>query len=545
MISSGHTPRAPGLTLAALCAALFALIAILALTTRLNPPPTVSELAPQANRQITESVGDLGSSSSGFGPGDLGESRPSSSGSPIEVSRVLKCIGEPPRQIEDPQSPPCVPYWKGNNAGTTWRGVTGNEIRVAVGNFLRVQDGGAGADAESFDGFIKIYETFFNRRFQLYGRKLKLIPFTPARSAATAVEMKNDAIRVDKELGAFAATQYTEQDGRHYVFFDALADRKVLSVVTGPGGLSRNEEGHLSRFAPYQWDYTPSADRFFRGYGEFICNVLADKPPIYAGPPESQSPKRVFGIIIDTGFRDTPAFDMKPLEDAMSACNAPLVKVEWDQALSVATPLLALRDRDVSDVMYTGQGGLLALRIMPQASAQGYHPEWLIWNLGYQDSDALAQFFPKSEIPHILGTQVFNKALRPEDMPHVWAAKEVDPTSSPIGDEYERLYKSLLLLASGVQMAGPELTPTAFERGLMRTEFPNPGASGPPYYQARVGFPGVHTMQQDMTMVWLNASERSPTTGLTPAFCYVQRGRRYGLGQWPKEPIEFFSGPCR
>ena len=49
-------------------------------------------------------------------------------------------------------------------------------------------------------------------------------------------------------------------------------------------------------------------------------------------------------------------------------------------------------------------------------------------------------------------------------------------------------YSSLLLLASGIQLAGPNLTPATFQAGLMRADqFPNPGARGAPYFQARVG----------------------------------------------------------
>lgn len=540
-------PRLPGFALAGISALIFALVGVIALTARAVPPPTVSELAPQAARQITESFADQAAGPGGPGAGGTTPGIRSPSDGSIDVSRVKRCIGDPPRQIEDPQSPPCVPYWEGNNGGATWQGVTRDEIRVAVANYLRWDNPLAGPNTpkpEEYDRMVELYERFFNERFTFYGRQLNLIPYRPARFASAAPQMKADAVYVDEELHAFAATQYTEQDGRHYVFFDALAERKILGVLMGPGGMSHVDEAHMRRFAPYQWDYTPSIDRFFRGYGEFICNVLAHRPPRYAAPPESERPERVFGIIVDTQFRDTDPVAVEPLRETLAACDEPLHVVYWGYETPPTTALLALRDKGVTDVMYTGQTGILALRIMPEAEAQGYHPEWLVWNLGYQDSDAAATYFPKGQIPHVIGLQVYNKALRPEDMPHVWAAKEMDPESDPVGDIYEHLYKSLLVLASGIQMAGPELTPATFEQGLFATEFPNPGAAGPPYYQARVGFPGIHTMQQDMTMVWLSASERSPTTGVAPAYCYVRRGLRYGLGEWPRDAA-FHQGACR
>src|SRR5438067_1531664 len=35
-----------------------------------------------------------------------------------------RCVGKPPRQSEDPLSPPCVAYFQGNNFGSTYQGVT-------------------------------------------------------------------------------------------------------------------------------------------------------------------------------------------------------------------------------------------------------------------------------------------------------------------------------------------------------------------------------------------------------------------------------------
>jgi hypothetical protein len=43
-----------------------------------------------------------------------------------------RCVGNPPRQTEDPTSPPCVAFFDGDNFGSTYQGVTGEEIRVLI-----------------------------------------------------------------------------------------------------------------------------------------------------------------------------------------------------------------------------------------------------------------------------------------------------------------------------------------------------------------------------------------------------------------------------
>lgn len=550
-MTNARPPKVPGFALLGVGGTLFVLILVVALVARATPPPTVSELSPQATRQIKETTGDLsGSTGADGGQGAAvqpGTAQSSPDPEVIETQRVKRCIADPPRQIEDPQSPPCVPYWPGgDNGGATWKGVTDKEIRIAIGNYLRWDDASrASGEDVAYDQLVERYETFFNRRFEFYGRKLDLVTYTPSRPAVPAVNMKADAVKVDEEMGAFAAAQYSEQDGRHWVYFDALAERKIIGVVTGSGGMSHTDEAHLARHAPYQWDYTPTIDRMLLRYGDFLCKVLVGKPAEYAAPPQAQEPVRKFGIIVDTGFKDTPPADVSALVRTLDACGSPPVLGEWNQEGAPTSVLLDFRDQHVTSVMYTGQVGLLALRIMSTASGQGFHPEWLVWDMGIQASDGGSIIYPKDQAPHIFGLQVYNKILRSEDMPYVWASREIAPeVAPPQGEHFERLYKSLLLLASGIQMAGPKLTPHAFEEALMRTEFPNPGAKGPPYYQARVGFPGIHSMQQDLAMIWLSGSERSPATGVAPSFCYVNRGQRYGLGEWPSD-ARFFNGPCR
>src|SRR5688572_11108045 len=92
-------------------------------------PPQVAEFAPQAQEQIEDAPKQQASE---FGAGGAGEcakgqtcdllgnnSRTTSERRILEKARVRRCVGNPPRQIEDPQSPPCVNYWQGNNGGST------------------------------------------------------------------------------------------------------------------------------------------------------------------------------------------------------------------------------------------------------------------------------------------------------------------------------------------------------------------------------------------------------------------------------------------
>ena len=134
-------------------------------------------------------------------------------------------------------------------------------------------------------------------------------------------------------------------------------------------------------------------------------------------------------------------------------------------------------------------------------------------------------------------------------MPWYWAVREADPTSDPQGNTYyasNSRYYQLLLLASGIQLAGPDLTPASFQRGLQAARFPNPGAGAAPYFQARVGFQGQrHVMSADASMWWYDPNRPGTIDASTPgSVCYVDRGRRYALGEWRRSDPAFFRGSC-
>src|SRR5687767_6996608 len=103
-----------------------------------NPSQTV-EYAPvppddEATPDIAGNLSSLGLGSSS----SIGESLPDhpvDPGAP-DVSAIgrspttKRCVGHPPRQTEDPLSPPCVSHFAGDNFGATYAGVTGSEIRI-------------------------------------------------------------------------------------------------------------------------------------------------------------------------------------------------------------------------------------------------------------------------------------------------------------------------------------------------------------------------------------------------------------------------------
>ncbi len=542
---TGTRPRTPGMVNGIVALVMVLLLAAVALTARQPPPPSIAEFAPQATEQIKDAPPEQ-SSKFGSGPGGdgIGEGGPPTTiPKPREIidrARVRRCIGDPPRQIEDPQSPPCVPYFDGDNGGATTKGVTEGEIRVAIPTNLGTQ-----ADVNELSAF-------FNNRFEFYGRKLNLLFYRT--QAQTIPEMLADAQTVD-DMNVFANLAYSggafkDLGGREYHFFNELSRRKIVSVMGFFNNMPISDQAHLTANAPYQWTYMPTVDQIQRGIGDLACQSLVGKKPEYGGVGTSNLPVRKFGIIQTTYDDGTPSADVKPLTERLEGCGAKPFVVQYPGGGRNAEPgiILKLKDAGVTTVVALTHPGPLGT-FMSSATSNAYNPEWLVSNYIGQDGDIAGATYPPAQAANVIGVRSLNKPGPDSDAPWYWAHKEANPTFSTSGElgQGDFLYWNLLVLASGIQMAGPKLTPASFEAGLFKTKFPNPGAAGPPYYQGTVGFaPGDHSMVDDFATIWWDGTARSFERygDAAGAFCYVDRGVRFAPTKRPAGPTNFRKQPC-
>ena len=539
-------PRAPGVTYACITSAMMLLLGTVALNTQQPAPPAIAELAPQANEQIREAPQEQGSDG-GLMPGE-GQPTPGVSATPSasptafpsNVPRTRRCYGDPPRQTEDPQSPPCAPYWdasKQDNGGATSFGVTADEITIAWPQTI-----------EKAQDTLNLAE-YFNRRYEFYGRKIVLKPYGPRGGvfgAVSAADMQADADFVHDEIGAFASIAYVPRAGAEHHYYDRLAQLKILGIDSHA---SNREEQHLARYEPYLWGYLPAFDVMMRNTAEFICKTLAGRPPKYGGfgTGDLETP-RVFGLVYHTSADGSSPSRTTLLNALRSGCDVrPAVITEYTNAQQTT---LQLTSEDVTTVICLCQGDQY-FTMMPEATNQVYFPEWLVTSYHYLDYDSAAQEYPPEQSAHAFGITFHNKWLPQKEMPWYQAIKEADPNYET-GDDgyasaaYERYYE-LLTLASGIQGAGPNLTPETFQEGMFKARFPAPGSGREPLYYSGGGFsPTDHTMVEDAAMIWYSQSESGYTTNVRRGtYCYIRHGIRYGLGQWPSGDQGFFDGPCK
>jgi hypothetical protein len=524
-------------------------------------PPTIAEYAPQAVKQITEAPpqqavngpngksgngpnGTGGSGGSGNGSGGTGGGAtpmPSPSGTPLPT--LLHCVGDPPRQIEDPQSPPCIAYWDGSNGGATWKGVTASSITIVDPQYNAAID--------------KPLETFFNARFELYKRKISIVP-GQASGAGPDTESA-DANFADTSAHAFASLETANDAGGFYYGRD-LAHEGLIYATTRPIFHTADLEG----LAPYVWAYPMVQDDMLRNIADWVCtrlngHVAGKGNGLLPNGQQLNQTKRRFGMVATTEFADDPVAYQALLNELTSDCGIvipPEAQAEEtgnDQFTGNSATVLKMRNANVTSVICLCAQNVMAA-MGTAATNQSYFPEWLLSSYYLCDNDDLLRpataGIPPDQRTGLIGLAFIPRELAIPLQPARQAAVEGDPPGQYVGGyppnsgTYYQLtytYRSLLLIASGIQMAGPHLTPQTFADGLHRTTFPNPETR---LMAGHVGFANnSYSMTVDATEFYYSNTAPSPYAEDGPgAVCYVNGGARHRGNAWPPG-VETYNDP--
>jgi len=561
--SSRRGPRGPVAVYGAASAAVLLLIATLALTTPGAAPPAIAAFAPQSLHQIKHAPDNQSGSVGNPGGAPIPVSTPNKKPSPTPSAtppppalppppKTFTCVGNPPRQTADPQSPPCVSSWQGNNGGATTHGVTGTAIRVYMPPLF---------DNNEYSREVRDLQQYFNTHFEFYGRRLDLAPQQTGSGAepsatGTCSDIQAQADWVAKQLDVFAAAD----NGSDSCWYDELARNKVISL----SGQTTENAWEQQKLAPYVYSYPGDGDNLMQATGDFVCTQLAGKDAVYSPDPVFSRQKRTYGLIVSATNTQYPASD-KLLLARLKSCGitlatAPIYLQQTGsddssqgsqdtsayeaQSANAAAKMASAR---VSTVICFCQI-LATVGVSQGAAQQGYHPEWITER---SDQNILTQGWNASERNSMLMVSEFPEQIPETESFFVRAMQSVDPGFCPCATALDFLYGQLtywqlLMLSSGIQMAGPHLTPYTFEHGLQSTSFPNPED---PLHEGIVDFGSGHSMVGDFSISWWNNGAQSPYGGDPPgSWCYAVNGRRFRVGAFPTSsvlPANLASAPCK
>lgn len=533
-----------------------------------NPPPQPGNLS---------SLG-LGTSSAiegGGAPG--GDEAPGPAPAPPPpaargINPVSKrCVGNPPRQTEDPTSPPCVAFFDGDNFGETYQGVTGEEIRLLV-----YFDGGIAELGTSsgqsprprgkyFDLFaapdpadedenhllvrgFRAWQIYFNDRFQTYNRRVHFFLYFNAKvGTVTPEERRADAADNFAKVKPFAVL--TTVQGNEDVYLEFMARKGVLNF----GSFGQRPQSFFQQFPKLVWGYQPSLEQQVQQYSTYVCQKVVGKPPVLAAPDiqARAAGTRKLGQIFTTDKAFPNFIKMSAdVRQKVQACGgaieaeAGFAKCCFAQDASgdpdtAAAQMAQFKQANVTTILWTGG---IEGNYGRAAQAIGYYPEFVVVGDGTMDGNnpiRLAGLTPNFDgRAFIVTPEVYEPALEQRICAQAYREADNQMPSADLNFVCE-YYRNLFQFFVGVQVAGPRLGPTSIDRGFHAIPaIPSTNAQTPACYYE----PNDYTCVKDAQAEVYDAEAQAPGDSRPGCWRSIEidkpRGNRYLPGRWPAGNID-------
>lgn len=435
------------------------------------------------------------------------------------------------------------------NGGATHTGVTEDEITVVyyaapdadpVLDFIQgpiQNDDTAAQVTETTQGFVDLFNDFY----QTYGRTVRVEVIEASGTSTDEVAARADAQRAIEEFQPFAAWGGP-------VLTDAWADEMAAAgVVCISCGLTGSEEFRAER-APYLINIVMAGNQVNLHGAEYVAKKLAGQPAVHAGDPAFQGTERVFGHVYITSSEESErnAAQFRTLLEERGVTLAEQLSYQLDPGRlpEQATSVIAkLKEAGVTTVLLQADP-VAPANFTQEATAQEYFPEWVVTGGTLTDTTTFGRVFDPRQWSHAFGITTGAAETAPELDPGFALYEWYTGSPPPAAETAPILYATPALFFSGVQSAGPTLTPETFRDGIFAGE---PTPSGITSSSLSWGQHGLWddlgtgddwSGIDDATEWWWDADATGPDelqregTGMVR---FVDGGRRYLPGAWTEE----------
>lgn len=453
-------------------------------------------------------------------------------------AKATACSDRPAQVPGDPYSPPCVAF-SGDNGGATSRGVTKDEIDVSVRlsdvtDFAALFEQVAGSQVtETPDDVKRTLEgltDYFNKTFQFYGRKINLNFFQGQGSPTQEIlgngqeQATADAVKAGRDLKVFAdITAITPP------YADALYREKVVNL----GAPYMSREWYSAR-RPYSWSFTTDCSTGTENIAGYHLKRMVGRPASHAGGDLQGRPRKYGGISPENPWyqecvksaRDILVAGGKPYDVALTYA------LDLNRMSQQAASLVARMKSEQVTTIYCACDPILLVFLTAKATEQKYYPEWII-GAALVDTDTVGQLMDPEQWKHTWGISFLGASERVQSSYGYFAYKSVrkDEPSSTV----DLLYYQMYMLAIGLQMAGPNLTPASFEQGMF--SYPGGDGAGGKWKFA----PRDYTTTDDAREIWWDATTISPANGRAGTWIDAAPGSRFTQGSWPSTDPRIFT----
>lgn len=437
-----------------------------------------------------------------------------------------------------------------DNGGATSSGVTADSIKVVI--YLPIDDDpilgiftGAVGVEDTADQALATYEGYtelFQSYYQTYGREVEIEFLRASGNTLDEVAARADAVRA-AEMEPFAvwgSPQLTT------AWTDEIAAREIICLGCFGAGLA---DWYLER-APYAYPITMLSEQDQDHLVEYLDKKVAGRPAVHAGDPAFHDTERVLGAINleldEESVTLADRFDERVAEAGVDVEMRIPYTFDPARLQEQADGIIArMKEAGVTTVVFVNGDPVTPANLTQAATAQDFHPEWIIGGT-LVDTTVFSRTYDQDQWEHAFGPSGLFARIDPELQFSWFLYRWFTGEDPPAENINALLFPQPALFFSGLQAAGPNLTPETFRDGLFALE-PTPNVVTAPSISfgdkgiwPYVDYAGI----DDATEIWWDPDAVGPDEirqegeGL---YQYVEGGRRYLPGEWTDEESKAFD----
>ena len=504
--------------------------------------------------------------------------RPAGAGPPVAASGMgtTAALDNPRCRHDDPKygpygrfdsttvggGPVCVKPWKAgaDNGGATSQGVTKDKVTVVavlpndtqLGSDPVTPTHAADMSPSTYENAVHDYVLPLMKFYETWGRDLE-IKFVKSSGSDEAAQ-RADVVTI-KAMKPFAVFHLIVEG------LDVLETELAKAHIPTMGYSTTATKANLQ--APYRWGLSDAQSSAINS-AEVIGKQLVGKKAEYAGDDLKKQTRKI-GVVYIKTLVDYPKFQQffkkyggtiassNPYDASGSTFGDATVSDE--QAPTMVT---RMKSAGVTTVVMLSDFSMNKA-LMTQATKQEWFPEWFFTGAVYADIGLLARSYPADQSAHAFGLSFLPPYTLPDPTPPA-PQQPLSTLTDPenwywgvdAGTDGPAVASNILWILSGMQAAGPKLTPKTFAQGLFAIP-PSGGAaqhetdgylSG---YGKGPGLPYDEYAQNglDFAPYWWDPTTTGPSNGTGDegkgVGWYANGAKRYKAGTWPKQQFDWFD----
>jgi hypothetical protein len=299
------------------------------------------------------------------------------------------------------------------------------------------------------------------------------------------------------------------------------------------------------RWAPHVWSTLQSADQTYQLLTEYIVKRLAGRKAIWAGDATFQQKTRLFGLLgydtHDYAYKSAHQFLQRELAKrgiklVLAYFNGyPDLAANQEQARPI---IQRMKAAGVTSLI-CGCDPFAPIFFSQEATRQLYRPEWINVGSALTDTSFFGRTYDQEQWSHNfgLGQLVSRLPERLSDSYRVFTWHFGREPTAPAA--YGVIRAPIDIFYRGIHMAGGALTPKTFEAGMFAHPLIGKNMKTVPSisFGPKVWPFNDYTAFDDVTEIWWDRNARGEDeigADGVGMYRYVEGGRRYIPGQWPR-----------